>query len=620
MANVLSDEKKQQVLALGRLGWSLRHIEQATGVRRETASIYLKTAGIAVRPAGGWGRRPALAESVKSATEAGRVPSTDTTRGADPDRSKPANASPFDHPVSKPSREVTTDFGAGKEAFPASGRPLPQAPTAEETREADPPKLAKEVTTDPAIAPAPVSALPSKRSPGASACEPYREIIEVALARGRNAMAIWQDLVSQCGFTAAYTSVKRFVRRLRGVHVPEAHPVIVTAPGEEAQVDYGTGPMVRDPQSGKYRRTRLFVLTLGYSRKSVRLLVFQSSSRTWAELHEKAFRRLGGVVRLIVLDNLREGVLVPDVYDPTLNPLYRDMLAHYGVVGMPCRVQHPDRKGKVEAGVGHAQKTPLKGLRFESLEQAQAYLDRWETQWADTRIHGTTKRQVAAMFAEEKPALQPLPLEPFRYYQYGQRTVHLDGCVEVEAAYYGTPPGWIGRLVNVQWDDLFVRLLDPHTGQLLREHVRQKRGRYRIKPEDYPKRAPLGTLQLLARAERAGTHIGALCQAIHRAEGEVCVRRILGVLALAKKFGLAAVEEACTAALELQVHEYRFVRRYLERRPQAPLSLQQVDPLIRELGHYRDIIQQRMQQQEQQRSLFETVPEAPPPTSPEVQP
>ena len=433
-------------------------------------------------------------------------------------------------------------------------------------------------------------------------------------------MAIWQDLVSEAGFTSGYQSVRRFVGKLRGAPVPEAHPVIVTAPGEEAQVDYGTGPMVRDPQSGKYRRTRLFVLTLGYSRKSVRLLVFQSSSRTWAELHEKAFRRLGGVVQLIVLDNLREGVLVPDIYDPTLNPLYRDMLAHYGAVAMPCRVQHPDRKGKVEAGVAHAQKTPLKGLRFESLEQAQAYLDRWETHWADTRIHGTTKRQVAAMFAEEKPALRPLPLEPFRYYQYGQRTVHLDGCVEVEAAYYGVPPGWIGRLVNVQWDDLFVRLLDPRTGQLLREHVRQKRGRYRIKPEDYPKRAPLGTLQLLARAERAGTHIGALCQALHRTEGELGVRRILGVLALAKKFGLAAVEEACTAALELQVHEYRFVRRYLERHPQAPLSLQQVDPLIRELVHYRDLIQQRMQQQEQQRSLFETVPETPPRTSPEVQP
>src|SRR6478735_4676741 len=157
------------------------------------------------------------------------------------------------------------------------------------------------------------------------------------------------------------------------------------------QVDYGEGPMVRDLQTGKYKRTRLFVLTLGFSRKSVRLLVFRSSSQTWAELHEKAFRRLGGAARVVVLDNLREGVLAPDIYDPTLNPLYRDVLAHYGAVALPCRVRDPDRKGKVEAGVAHAQKTPLKGLRFETLEQAQTYLDHCEQRWADTRIHGTTK-------------------------------------------------------------------------------------------------------------------------------------------------------------------------------------------------------------------------------------
>ena len=110
----------------------------------------------------------------------------------------------------------------------------------------------------------------------------------------------------------------------------------------------------------------------------------------------------------------------------------------------------------MESGVNHAQITPLKGKKFESLEEAQAYLDHWEERWADKRIHGRTKRQVAAMFAEEKPFLQTLPLEPFRYYQYGERTVHLDGCVEVEAAYYGAPPGWIGRKVKVQWDAMFV--------------------------------------------------------------------------------------------------------------------------------------------------------------------
>jgi transposase len=517
--NVLSEEKKQQVIALGRLGWSLRRIQQATRIRRETAARYLKAAGIATRPPGGWGRRA---------------------------------------PTAKPAIGVTTDFGG--------------------------------VSTD-ATAPEPQP----DRSPSSSACEPYREVIELGLSRGRNAMAIWQDLVDGHGFAAGYQSVKRFVNKLRGSPTPEARVVIVTAPAEESQVDYGSGPMVRDPHSGKYRRTRLFVLTLGHSRKSVRLLVFRSSSRVWAELHEKAFRRLGGVTRVVVLDNLREGVLTPDIYDPSLNPLYRDVLEHYGAVALPCRVQDPDRKGKVESGVGHAQKTPLKGLRFESLEEAQTYLDRWEERWADTRIHGTTKRQVAAMFAEERPALLPLPLEPFRYYQYGERTVHLDGCVEVEAAYYGAPPGWIGRHVQVQWNASHVRLLNPLTGQLLREHLRQERGRHRIQDEDRPQRTPLSTKQLLHRAEKAGQHIGALCQAMYRNHGEVAVRRILGVLSLAKKYGVASTNDACAMALETGACEYRFIRRYLEHNPQLPLSLRQVDPLIRQLTLYRDLIESRTQ-------------------------
>jgi transposase len=158
-------------------------------------------------------------------------------------------------------------------------------------------------------------------------------------------MAIWQDPVDTHGFDARYSSVRRFVQTLRQT-APEPHAVIITAPGEESQVDYGDGPMVRHPVSGKYRRTRLFVLTLGYSRKSIRLLVWHSSAQIWAELHERAFRRLGGSTRVVVLDNLKEGVLTPDIYDPALNPLYRHVLAHYGVVALPCRVGDPDRKGK----------------------------------------------------------------------------------------------------------------------------------------------------------------------------------------------------------------------------------------------------------------------------------
>ena len=157
MTNILSDDKRQQVLALGRLGWTLRRIEQATGVRRETASAYLKAAGLAVRPPGRWG-----------------------------------------HPAANPALEVSTDPGALR---PGIATP------------------------------------PPGRAPAASACEPYRELIALALARGRDAMAIWRDLVDDHGFPAKYASVRRFVLTLRGRQPVEAHPVIVTAPGEEGQVE-----------------------------------------------------------------------------------------------------------------------------------------------------------------------------------------------------------------------------------------------------------------------------------------------------------------------------------------------------------------------------------------------
>ncbi len=195
------------------------------------------------------------------------------------------------------------------------------------------------------------------------------------------------------------------------------------------------------------------------------------------------------------------------------------------------------------------------------------------------------------MFAEEQPALGPLPLEPFRYYRFGVRTVHLDGCVEVEAAYYGAPPGWIGRRVDVQWNDLFVRLLDPTDRPAA---ARACAGAAGLAPHCTTpiaqRRTPPKTVALLEAAMRVGPSVSTICDHIHRHEGEAGVRRILGVLALAKKHGPAVVEDAAKAALDLGVPTYRFLRRYLERRPPVPLTLRQVDPLIRQLTLYRDLI------------------------------
>jgi hypothetical protein len=202
MSNVLSEEKKQQVITLGRLGWSLRKIQKATGVHRTTAADYLRAAGIALRPPGAWGKATPAKPANEAAPDSGSVrPAAEVS--ADPLSAKPANG-------------VTPDFGA---------------------------ELAvSSVAAAPALQPG--------RSPSASACEPYREAIEVELSKGRNAKAIWQDLGDRSGFAGGYQSVKRFVRRFLGQQSPEACAVIETAPGEESQVDYGTGPMVRDSHTG----------------------------------------------------------------------------------------------------------------------------------------------------------------------------------------------------------------------------------------------------------------------------------------------------------------------------------------------------------------------------------
>jgi transposase len=522
MGYVLSENKKQQVIALGRLEWSLRRIGAATGVDRRTARGYLVAAGVPIRSERG--RRAPNCTSESEGVITGDAP------------------------------RFTVDFA-------------PESAS----------KLRQSVITGAA-----------EPFPSTSACNAHREFIEQSLERGRNAMAIWQDLVTDYGFTAKYSSVQRFVRRLEP-SAPDAHPRMETAPGEEAQVDYGEGPMVLG-ENGRYVRTRLFVLTLACSRKSVWLLTFKSSSKTWCELHEEAFRRLGGAVRIVVLDNLKEGVIKPDFYDPVLNPLYKDMLAHYGATALPARPYDPNRKGKVESAVGHAQKTPLRGQRFETLADAQAYLDRWQASFADTRIHGTKKRQVAAMFAEEQPFLVPMPSTPFRYYQHGRRKVHLDGCVEIDSAYYGAPLGRIGTELLVQWDSLVVRLLDPKTGELLREHVHTQPGHFRVAQKDLSSRMPPSTAQTLERAWRIGKNIGALCAKLHHKQGELGMRRILGVLSLAKKHGAASLDHACRTALDMNVIDYRFVRRCVERQLPPALALKQIDPIIRELSQYRDII------------------------------
>jgi transposase len=248
---------------------------------------------------------------------------------------------------------------------------------------------------------------PAPASAATSLCEPHRAFIDAQLRLRRNAMAIYQDLVDQHGFAGAYNSVKRFCAKLR-FKQPEQFDRLSFLPGEEMQVDYGEGALTRVPGTERWRKPRLFVATLRYSRASFRCVVWKSSQQVWAQLHEQAFRYFGGCPQYVVLDNLKEGVLKPDLYEPELNPVYAATLKHYGVVADPARVRDPNRKGTVEHAIGHTQATALKGKRFESIEAQNEFLAHWEKNWAAKRIHGTERRQVQAMLEEERAHLKAL--------------------------------------------------------------------------------------------------------------------------------------------------------------------------------------------------------------------
>src|SRR6202000_569275 len=156
------------------------------------------------------------------------------------------------------------------------------------------------------------------------------------------------------------------------------------------------------------------------------------------------------------------GVITPDLYEPALNPVYAAMLQHYGVVADVCRVGDPDRKGTVERAIQYTQDTALKGRRFESIEEQNAWLAHWEERWAAPRIHGRKKRQILEMFAEEKPALGPLPLQGMRYFKQGVRTGDDAGAVQVLGSYYAAAPAALYSevLVRIYEDEVEILASD----------------------------------------------------------------------------------------------------------------------------------------------------------------
>jgi transposase len=393
-----------------------------------------------------------------------------------------------------------------------------------------------------------------------SACEPHRAWIEAQIRLGRNATAIYQELVDHYAFASRYNSVKRFCRGLRQSE-PEQFDRLEFLPGEESQVDYGEGALTLHPTSGRYRRPRLFVMTLRYSRRSFRRVVWQSSSEVWARLHEEAFRYFGGCPQYAVLDNLKEGVLKPDIYEPELNHVYAAMLAHYGVVADPARIRDPNRKGTVESAIQHTQATALKGRRFESLAAQNDYLAHWEENWAAKRIHGRAKRQVEEMFQEERAHLKALPIESFHYFTEGTRTVQDDTTVQVDGAWYAARPAPIASIVLVRLYAHEIEIRDLQTLALIRRHTRATRqGEVKLPAAERVFNPSRQTRQILNRAAAIGAKAQELCQKLFDQRGREAQKTMWGIVGLSARYPAWILEQACVAALAQQIQSYKAVR------------------------------------------------------------
>jgi transposase len=502
-------------------------------------------------------------------------------------------------------RRIARELGINRETV---ARYLKEAESGPKPANAPPGSATDEAAPKPANAPpgsatdeaAPESAIPTLGSAREgdehghgrpSECEPWRDVIQSKCDLGLSAQRIFQDLTSEHAFAGSYYSVRRFVRRLEP---SRALPFrrLECAPGDEAQVDFGTGAPVVGPD-GKRRRTHVFRIVLSYSRKAYSAVVYRQTTDDFLRCIENAFRHFAGAPRRLILDNLRAAVKKVDWFEPELNPKVRSFGEHYSTVFWPTRPYTPRHKGKVEKGIDYVQDNALQGRRFASLEEQNAFLLDWELTVADTRIHGTTRRQVGKHFAEvERAALVPLPLAPFPSFQEGRRTVHPDGHVEVKRAYYAVPPEYLGREVWARWDAHLVRIFNEHMEPII-VHARQEPGRFRTPPEVIAARkismVERGAEWLLGRVRsRLGRHSTAWAEAMIEARGIEAVRVLQGLLSLAGRHPTAAIEEACKIAVGYGAYHLRTIRALIARQGPKQELLPFVDehPIIRPISEY----------------------------------
>lgn len=412
--------------------------------------------------------------------------------------------------------------------------------------------------------------LPEKPPPqNTSTVEPYRDQVQ-ELRRQKVEMTAIYERLKERGFTGSYSSVRRFVRTLEPQPPTEVFVRVETAPGAQAQVDFGYAGQMLDPVTGALRKAWAFVMTLSFSRHQYVEFVFDQTVATWLLCHRHAFEFFGGVVEEVVLDNLKAAISRASFDDPLVQQSYRECAEHYGFLIAPCRPATPQHKGKVEqGGVHYVKRNFLGGRTPTSLPQANQDVRRWCLTTAGQRSHGTTKEPPLRRFQDvEQAQLKPLPRAPYDSAVWAEVTVAADGHIVFANSYYSVP------LNQPKGTPLLVRggaqqvVIYDRRHQWVTTHDRATRpGQRQTHPDHLPPAKVQGLLLDRQHCRAAAADIGpATSQIVNELLDDPVIDRLRTagrLLKLRERYGDPRLEAACAKALQYDEPVYATVKRIL---------------------------------------------------------
>lgn len=371
---------------------------------------------------------------------------------------------------------------------------------------------------------------------------------------------------------ASYSTFKRFVRDPRlQFSKPRSTCRFETAAGEEMQIDYGYMGRLYDPLAKKTRQVYAFIATLSFSRLKYVEFVYCQDQRSFVASHLRLFEFFDGVPKQVVIDNLKDGVLKPDLYDPKLNRTYQELADHYGFFIDPARVRHPKDKGKVERTVPVVREMfrKLKALHPQlEIATANKLAQDWSLQINGLKIHGTIGLKPFEVFQElEKRALLPLPMLPFEIATWKEAKVHADQFIQFEKKFYSVPPAYLGKTVWVRGTEKLVAIFYRYA--LVRQYPRNRQTRL-LDPTDFPENVQVmlgesAIQSLIDRAAAIGPNFKQLLLDVLTPHAKLNYRRALGLLNFSPKYPSELLEAAAKVAIPNKIHVPQLFKRLLEK-------------------------------------------------------